>query len=98
MCYFLYFVFFLIVPRPPGSTRTDTLFPYTTLFRSEARSGSSGAGFSVSGALDQGDDVPQPAARLLRAADVADEFLPPPGGIEQAAAPPALGQIGRAHV
>src|SRR3546814_4130937 len=21
--------------RPPGSTRTDTLFPYTTLFRSE---------------------------------------------------------------
>src|SRR3546814_4134649 len=24
--------------RPPGSTRTDTLFPYTTLFRSVARS------------------------------------------------------------
>src|SRR3546814_10314224 len=23
--------------RPPGSTRTDTLFPYTTLFRSEVR-------------------------------------------------------------
>src|SRR3546814_2265338 len=28
------FVFFLIVRRPPRSTRTDTLFPYTTLFRS----------------------------------------------------------------
>src|SRR3546814_10601721 len=27
-------VFFLIVRRPPRSTRTDTLFPYTTLFRS----------------------------------------------------------------
>src|SRR3546814_18190661 len=26
--------FFLIVRRPPRSTRTDTLFPYTTLFRS----------------------------------------------------------------
>src|SRR3546814_15584724 len=26
--------FFLIIPRPPRSTRTDTLFPYTTLFRS----------------------------------------------------------------
>src|SRR3546814_2853594 len=26
--------FFLMVRRPPGSTRTDTLFPYTTLFRS----------------------------------------------------------------
>src|SRR3546814_20841692 len=25
--------------RPPRSTRTDTLFPYTTLFRSEARRG-----------------------------------------------------------
>src|SRR3546814_12726919 len=27
-------VFFLIIRRPPRSTRTDTLFPYTTLFRS----------------------------------------------------------------
>src|SRR3546814_3579515 len=35
-----------MIRRPPGSTRTDTLFPYTTLFRSEAwgpaRSGSPG--------------------------------------------------------
>src|SRR3546814_11127482 len=28
-------VVFLMVRRPPRSTRTDTLFPYTTLFRSE---------------------------------------------------------------
>src|SRR3546814_1647727 len=28
------FFFFLILRRPPRSTRTDTLFPYTTLFRS----------------------------------------------------------------
>src|SRR3546814_15993145 len=27
--------FFLMIRRPPGSTRTDTLFPYTTLFRSK---------------------------------------------------------------
>src|SRR3546814_2467566 len=33
MCYF----FFLRYRRPPGSTRTDTLFPYTTLFRSDDR-------------------------------------------------------------
>src|SRR3546814_7833301 len=26
--------FFLMVRRPPGSTRTNTLFPYATLFRS----------------------------------------------------------------
>src|SRR3546814_12832747 len=28
-------IFFLMIRRPPRSTRTDTLFPYTTLFRSE---------------------------------------------------------------
>src|SRR6056297_1622757 len=31
---FVVFVFFLMRRRPPRSTRTDTLFPYTTLFRS----------------------------------------------------------------
>src|SRR3546814_6623052 len=34
MCVF----FFLMIRRPPRSTRTDTLFPYTTLFRSWAHS------------------------------------------------------------
>src|SRR3546814_3442075 len=29
-----FFIFFLMIRRPPISTRTDTLFPYTTLFRS----------------------------------------------------------------
>src|SRR3546814_10675429 len=33
---FLFFLFFLMIRRPPRSTRTDTLFPYTTLFRSAA--------------------------------------------------------------
>src|SRR3546814_9084410 len=32
-CFFL----FLMIRRPPRSTRTDTLFPYTTLFRSPQR-------------------------------------------------------------
>src|SRR3546814_14959759 len=31
---FFFFFFFLMIRRPPRSTRTDTLFPYTTLFRS----------------------------------------------------------------
>src|SRR3546814_14923505 len=41
-CYILCFVllfcvlFFLMLPRPPRTTRTDTLFPYTTLSRSHA--------------------------------------------------------------
>src|SRR3546814_5597328 len=41
-------VFFLMIRRPPRSTRTDTLFPYTTLFRSVRR----GAG------QESGDPVP----------------------------------------
>src|SRR3546814_12388644 len=32
------FVFCLMIRRPPRSTRTDTLFPYTTLFRSPGSS------------------------------------------------------------
>src|SRR3546814_4076539 len=31
----LILVFFLMIRRPPRSTLTDTLFPYTTLFRSD---------------------------------------------------------------
>src|SRR3546814_9919557 len=34
VCIALYSFFFLMIRRPPRSTRTDTLFPYTTLFRS----------------------------------------------------------------
>src|SRR3546814_15095194 len=36
MCCLLdvFYFFFLMIRRPPRSTRTDTLFPYTTLFRS----------------------------------------------------------------
>src|SRR3546814_18822940 len=34
MSWLILSVFFLMIRRPPRSTRTDTLFPYTTLFRS----------------------------------------------------------------
>src|SRR3546814_2852991 len=36
--YSVFLLFFLMIRRPPRSTRTDTLFPYTTLFRSDAGS------------------------------------------------------------
>src|SRR3546814_1762270 len=39
------FFFFLMIRRPPRSTRTDTLFPYTTLFRSVLPSEGRGRGF-----------------------------------------------------
>src|SRR3546814_6869303 len=40
LCFFILYIccslfFFLMIRRPPRSTRTDTLFPYTTLFRSQ---------------------------------------------------------------
>src|SRR3546814_6903950 len=38
ICLVLFF-FFLMIRRPPRSTRTDTLFPYTTLFRSRIHGG-----------------------------------------------------------
>src|SRR3546814_8630778 len=38
-CHLVLF-FFLMIRRPPRSTLTDTLFPYTTLFRSRAKKAS----------------------------------------------------------
>src|SRR3546814_11872952 len=37
LCLCCMILFFLMIRRPPRSTRTDTLFPYTTLFRSHQR-------------------------------------------------------------
>src|SRR3546814_12889879 len=37
VCSMVLCFFFLMIRRPPRSTRTDTLFPYTTLFRSRPR-------------------------------------------------------------
>src|SRR3546814_20720069 len=39
LCRFRFVFFFLMIRRPPRSTRTDTLFPYTTLFRSSLELG-----------------------------------------------------------
>src|SRR3546814_9316934 len=36
LIFFFSILFFLMIRRPPRSTRTDTLFPYTTLFRSRS--------------------------------------------------------------
>src|SRR3546814_15987130 len=36
---YCFFFFFVMIRRPPRSTRTDTLCPYTTLFRSRDRRG-----------------------------------------------------------
>src|SRR3546814_19271698 len=48
--------FFLMIRRPPRSTRTDTLFPYTTLFRS------TGAGKSRAKAQRREEEAPREVA------------------------------------
>src|SRR3546814_15815025 len=53
--FFVLLFFFLMIRRPPRSTRTDTLFPYTTLFRSER-------GQEVE---PEGDVVPRTSGRAL---------------------------------
>src|SRR3546814_2050553 len=43
--------FFLMIRRPPRSTRTDTLFPYTTLFRSARAQANTSASIQSRAAL-----------------------------------------------
>src|SRR3546814_13115561 len=61
MCVVRFSCFFLMIRRPPRSTRTDTLFPYTTLFRSGqiGHGGSVGrAGNRLASGLPTGEHLP----------------------------------------
>src|SRR3546814_16378031 len=49
-----YFFFFLMIRRPPRSTLTDTLFPYTTLFRSTQMRSPSRSGAAVAVRVSMG--------------------------------------------
>src|SRR3546814_4702902 len=48
-----------MIRRPPRSTRTDTLFPYTTLFRSRGVVGLDGQLRAVARLAGEGDDLDQ---------------------------------------
>src|SRR3546814_3224735 len=74
-------ILFLMIRRPPRSTRTDTLFPYTTLFRSQPglepridfrRNAAHRAQFADIGHLAVGGQI----ARLQRAIDAVLGALP----------------------
>src|SRR3546814_6591389 len=73
-----------MIRRPPRSTRTDTLFPYTTLFRSRHRARNrrdhDAAGFGLPPGVDDrqflvADDlvIPHPRFRIDRLADAAEQ-------------------------
>src|SRR3546814_17423405 len=51
VCYYCFF--FLMIRRTPRSTRTDTLFPYTTLFRSGQRGNSHAPALLMAGAASK---------------------------------------------
>src|SRR3546814_18848173 len=93
------FFFFLMILRPPRSTRTDTLFPYPTLFRSPLAASGDRWGLGQ----DLGDrmalltahrhvharhqrEVEAHVALVAVGAEVVDDILRP------------LVEIGRAHV
>src|SRR3546814_15306873 len=65
----MFICFFLMIRRPPRSPRTDTLFPYTTLFRSvEPVTGRGRGPLAQQGSDDLGElvaDACRPASRQL---------------------------------
>src|SRR3546814_13374140 len=71
MCFF-----FLMIRRPPRSTRTDTLFPYTTLFRSRAGA-EEGIEDHVAGVRAGEQDAIEQRLRLLRRVDLCPALLQP---------------------
>src|SRR3546814_15779922 len=92
----------LMIRRPPRSTRTDTLFPYTTLFRS-VDIGILGAGLRLPGGIGRDQDEPfleqrfdlqaRAALRGIHDPDVEPPFYEPRHEVGFEA-----DQIGRAHV
>src|SRR3546814_1677439 len=105
MMYSYYLVgtfFFLMIRRPPRSTRTDTLFPYTTLFRSQGFRrtaflqipGARGAG--VGQGLRRGEGLgghDEQRARRIEIGQHRGDFRPVHVGDEMQPRP--LGRVGR---
>src|SRR3546814_15168858 len=75
MCTLIVGVFFLLrIPRPPRSTLTDTLFPYTTLFRSVVLGAASGAHADETNDKNAGDKKAGMAADAMRLLEQADRL------------------------
>src|SRR3546814_19997315 len=75
-----------MIPRPPGSTRTDTLFPYPTLFRSFTNSTNAGVIFASFASFEDRLAAGLPAGAIIgqlygRLQSIREAFIiavPPP--------------------
>src|SRR3546814_4230005 len=68
-----------MIRRPPRSTRTDTLFPYTTLFRSVPRINSTTSGLRLLGMIElpvaySGGSATKPNSALVRSEEHTSEL------------------------
>src|SRR3546814_14281079 len=66
--------FFLMIRRPPRSTRTDTLFPYTTLFRSDAEFPRPRIGFGLEQAITARPALISPIRRVVEVHELREEL------------------------
>src|SRR3546814_15049288 len=82
--------FFLRIRRPPRSTRTDTLFPYTTLFRSASSANGSIKVASAGEGQSIGKSSSTPIGRPVRLAPHLED--------QRARRIKHPREIGRAHV
>src|SRR3546814_20438292 len=97
MCVWL-MLFLLMIRRPPRSTRTDPLFPYATLFRSEVA-------LAAPELVDEGLDLVQERPHLLLVVALANhlevgagDVVRRGGGLDHGPAMVRPPEIGRAHV
>src|SRR3546814_9046047 len=77
-----------MIRRPPRSTRTDTLFPYTTLFRSARHQGNLHRAFSEEPTQVQALD---PLSGRYKKTTQAGPFHPGPTSFPVSLSPPAAG-------
>src|SRR3546814_8643025 len=66
--------FFLMIRRPPRSTRTDTLFPYTTLFRADAEFPRPRIGFGLEQAITARPALISPIRRVVEVHELREEL------------------------
>src|SRR3546814_13764376 len=94
---FVLSLFFLMIRRPPKSTRTYTLFPYTTLFRSMALNNSWRSGTQTS-MISHCGGIASPAKAFSVASVTVICVLPRLEAVFVDAQGSDLRKIGRAHV